>query len=138
VDFHFATASRDIVDPTRVAVKLNTVQRSFYHFLREAMGEAPPNTQRYLDSCDMFVWAASLDMANYMKINSAQGGITADQIKPLFTNIKTNREGSGALGLFTSRARVEYHNVGIDNATLDSLMKNTITYPINIRGRTTH
>ena len=136
-DYHFATASRDLSDPTRVAVALTTLQRSFYYFLEGAIGKAPANTQRYLDSSDIFVWAGSADMANYQKINGAQGGITADQIKPLFTNIKSNRPGGGTLGLFTSRARVEYHNVGIDNNTLDSLMKNSITYPLNIRGRTT-
>jgi hypothetical protein len=135
VDWSFATASRDTKDPSRIVTSLVTQQRDVYYFLRDAIGPAPAGTQRFLDSADVFVWAGSLDMANYQKINGTQGGITADQIKPLYTNIKTNGEKS--LGLFTSRSHIVRRNVGIDQTTMDSLVKSSITSPLNIRGRTT-
>ena len=135
VDWSFATAARDSKDPSRIIVPLVTPQRSLYYFLRGAIGAAPAGTTRLLDSADVFVWAGSVDLANYQKINGTQGGITADQIKPLYTNIKSS--GERALGLFTSRAHIVRRNVGIDNNTLDSLTKNTITADLMFRGRTT-
>jgi hypothetical protein len=135
-DYHFATTVRDQADPTRASAKLSVPEISFYYFLQGAMGAVPNTTTRYMDSCDIYVWAASKDFADYQKINGAQGGITADQIKPIYTNIKSNHDGS-AIGLFTSRAHLGYRNIAINDVTLDSLMSNSITYPLNIRGRTT-
>jgi len=134
VDWPFATASRDSKDPSRIITVLSVQQRAVYHFLMAAIGPAPANTQRLLDSADVYVWAGSVDMANYQKINGTQGGITADQIKPLYTNIKST--GELTLGLFTARSHIVRRNVGIDHTTLDSLMKSPITLDLNIRGRT--
>ncbi len=132
VDWTFATATREGSKP---AIELTTLQRSFYYFLQEAIGPAPANVERYIDSADLFVWAGSEELARYQLINGARGGITADQIKPLYTNIRSNR-GNNALGLFTSRTHQEYRGVGIDQRSLDSLMRNSITSSLNFRGRT--
>jgi hypothetical protein len=129
VDWHFASISR-----TDEPLDLITNQRSFYYFLKEAIGPAPPNVQRFMDSADVFVWAGSVEMAKYQLINGAQGGITADQIKPLYTNIK----GKNVLGLFTTRTRIEIHDVPIGDRSLDSLMSSSITSLLGIRGRSDH
>lgn len=134
-DDHFATQQRDPADPNRSSTILSTPEQSFYYFLQGAMKPAAANVSRYMDSCDIIVWAASKEYADYQKITGAQGGLTADQIKPLYTNIKSNREGA-ALGLFTSRAHLQYRNVPIETQTIDTLMRNTITASLNIRGRT--
>ena len=128
VDWHFAMTSRD-EEPPRLRLKVP--QRSFYYFLRDNIGPAPANVERYMGRVDMFVWAGSADFANYQKINGAQGGLTSDQIKPLYTNIK----GANVLGLFTTRARREIHRIPISEITLDSLIKNPITSALKIRGR---
>jgi hypothetical protein len=113
------------------AVTLSTRELSFYSFLRDRMGPASTGITRYMDSADIFVWAGSNELATYRKINGAQGGLTADQIKPLYTNIKSSSK-DGALGLFTTRARREFHGAGIDLRTLDALSKKPITEKLNI------
>lgn len=133
-DFHFATAARDPANVTASVAKLSTSEISFYYFLQGAMGPAPKNVARYMDSTDIFIWAASKDFADYQKINGAQGGITADQIKPLYTNVKSTQDA--AIGIFTSRAHLSYRKIPINDVTMDSLKRNPITYPLNIRGRT--
>lgn len=135
-DYRFSTTQRDPADPTRSSTILSADEVSFYYFLQSAMKPAPANIARGMDSCDIIVWAASKDYLDYQKITGAQGGITADQIKPLYTNVKSNREAS-AFGLFTARAHLHYRNVPIETQTIDSLMRNTITAPLNIRGRST-
>jgi hypothetical protein len=132
-DFHFGTTTS-----AARAVVLSVPQRSFYYFLKERLGPAPANIQRLMDSVTLQVWAGSADMAVYQRINGAQGGITADQIKPLFTNIKSNNRGSRAIGLFTTRTHAERRNIGIDQLTLDSLIRSPITAELNITGRTTN
>jgi hypothetical protein len=108
---------------------------SIYSFLRDAMHPAPSNEARYLDSCDVYLYAAGQDFYEYLTVNQIQsGGLTADQIKPLYTNIK----GRDVYGLFSSRTFVAKLNVPIDSITYDSLRVNPITAPLNIQGFSDH
>jgi hypothetical protein len=127
VDWTFATGQKS---PTSPGVKLSVSERSFYSFLREAMGEAPANVTRKMSRADMIVWAGSKELQTYRQINGAQGGLTADQIKPVYTNLK----GANVYGLFASRA-VRSYRVFISEVTLDSLKTNIVTRPLNINGR---
>ena len=86
-----------------------------------------------MDSCEIFVYAGSNDLYTYQVISEAQGGLTANDIKPNYTNIK----GSNVLGLFTSRTFVS-QKFQIDSVTIDSMMLNPITSELNIRGTTYH
>ncbi len=107
---------------------------NFYSFLRSAIGPPPSNNiQRLMDSCEIFVYAGSNDLYTYQVISEAQGGLTANDIKPNYTNIK----GSNVLGLFTSRTFVS-QKFQIDSVTIDSMMLNPITSELNIRGTTYH
>jgi hypothetical protein len=133
-DWTFASATRA---GNASFVELVTTQRSFYSFFRDEIGPAPAGVDRYLDSADIFVWAGSDDLNTYQQINGAQGGITADQIKPLYTNIKSTVNGA-ALGLFTTRTVQARYEVGINDLTLDSLKKSSITQLVNIQGRSDH
>ncbi len=141
VDFNFAnTESAPNGNPF-------TFQRpniDFYTFLADAIGPAPSGIERYMDSCDVFVWAASAELLKYKQINQAQNsGVSSDQIKPIYTNLKGN-----AIGLLASRAYVVYRNVPLGrqagqsgtaaNYTLDSLRTNPITSALNIRGVSDH
>lgn len=116
----------------------------FYTFLADAIGPAPSNIERYMDSCDVYVWAGSPELLRYKQVNQVQNsGISGDQIKPLYTNLKGN-----VVGILASRAYVVYHNVPLGrsagqsgtpaNYTLDSLKVNPITASLNIRGRSDH
>src|SRR5690606_21105595 len=98
VEWRFASGTRT----ARPIVELSALQRSFFYFLRDAIGPAPAGVERRMDSVDLFVLAGSTDLPNYQTINGAQGGITDDQIKPIYTTIRSNRVNT-SFGLFTTR-----------------------------------
>ncbi len=133
VDYRFAAAAKSRGSNQ---VELSTPQRSFYTFLRESIGPAPTNVLRYMDSVDYFVWTGGADLLNYQTINSAQGGITADQIKPIYSNIRSRNKT--AYGLFSTRTRTVRNRVPITDRTLDSLINSPVTRPLAIRGRSDH
>lgn len=130
VDWSFASAQRIEGTPSLI---LSVPERSFYSFLRSSIPDAPANTTRYMDTAEVFVWASGPDFATYQQINGAQGGLTADQIKPIYTNIK----GKDVYGLFTSRAN-RFRVAGIDDISLDSLIKSPSTRALNFVGRSDH
>ncbi len=101
------------------AVTLSVPARSFFGFLGSAIPAAPAGTTRYLDSASIIVWAGSNDLYTYQLINGAQGGLTADQIKILYTNMR----GANAYGLFSTRAKRTYRHIPIEARTLDSVIR---------------
>ncbi|RYZ40703.1 MAG: DUF4249 family protein [Sphingobacteriales bacterium] len=114
---------------------LETENIRFYSFLSDAMRPAEPGVERYMDSCDVYVYAAGVDFFNYMITNSVQsGGITADQAKPLYTNIR----GKDVYGLFTTRTERFRLNVPLDSVTLDSIRVHPVTQSLNVKGFTTN
>lgn len=103
----------------------------FYSFLRDAIGPPSYGIERYMDSMNLFITAATTDMYNYMIVSNAQNsGITSFEIKPVYSNIK----GTSTLGLFTSRVVIKYYRMHINKESLDSLETNPITQLINIHG----
>jgi hypothetical protein len=129
VDYKF---DRD--DNITTQFKLEVQNKSIFAYLADAIGTAPTNVERYLDSCDLYVYAGDNYMYTYEQVNLAQsGGIAADQIKPYYTNIR----GANTLGLLASRTFRFYENAGISQPTIDSLKENAVTRGLNIKGRTT-
>lgn len=130
IDFPFATTVADATKQFDLTVLNTTV----YGFLRDEMGAAPAGIDRYMDSCEMYVWCGSNELYTYQFINSGQsGGITSDQIRPNYTNMK----GQNVLGVIGSRAFRYYQNAALDDNTMKSLMNHELTAPLNIKGRTT-
>lgn len=106
-----------------------------YSFLREVMQTAPANIERYMDSTDVYIYTGGQDFYNYFITNAVQsGGLTADQLKPNYTNIL----GGDVYGLFSSRAFGGRKSVGFSSTTIDSLKYNSITLPLNIKGLSDH
>jgi hypothetical protein len=144
VDYHF-----DDTTGNNGRFLLTTSNTSIYSFLADAIGPAPANTERYMDSCDIIVWAGSEELYRYQQINLAQGsGITGDQIKPNYTNLTGSKS---VLGLVASRTYVMARNVPLGreapsggsgnysaNYSIDSLRTNPITANLNIKGRSDH
>ena len=112
--------------------ELTTLNSNIYGFLNSSIGPAPDNIERYLDSCDLFIYGAGPELYYYNTINQGQtGGLTGDNIQPNYTNFK----GNDVIGVLSSRGMRSYYNVPIEKATLDSLMfTNTATTPLRIRG----
>lgn len=113
---------------------MTTSNQSFYYFLKSVMGDAPDNHERYLDSCDFYVYAGGVDYYNYRLAKTFHSGLTADQSQPIFTNII----GKDIYGLFSTKAVAFKLQVPIDTATMDSLMLNSITNPLRIKGTANH
>lgn len=101
-------------------------------FLAAAIPAAAPGEERLLDSANLIVWAAGPDYANYLQFAATQGGITADQIRPVYTNIR----GKDVYGLFSTRTRYFQRNVQIDGATLDTLKSTPSLQHLHFTGRT--
>ncbi len=111
---------------------LDVANISIYTALRDAMLAAPAGIERYMDSCEVLVYAAGPDFYNYMVATQIQSsGLTADQLKPLYTNFK----GKDIYGIFSSRTYTVRKNVPIESSTLDSLKISPITSSLNIKGR---
>ncbi|HTN45916.1 MAG TPA: hypothetical protein VL098_06170 [Flavipsychrobacter sp.] len=104
---------------------------SVYYFLQNAIGKAPQNVERYMDSCDLTISVGGADLLKYFNVaNSADGGLTADLISPLYTNIA----GENVYGIFSSRTSIVYRNVPLSLPTIDSFRVNPITAGLNIKG----
>jgi hypothetical protein len=127
VDWQFASAARI---PGKGGVLLEVPERSFYGFLQNAIAPAPLGITRKISKVDIIVWAGSKELQTYELINGAQGGITADQIKPLYTNMK----GANVYGLFTTRT-MRMYRAPVSDITVDSLMTNATVKALNFSGR---
>lgn len=130
VDYLFDTESGQTV-PGRT-LQLEVANSDIYGFLNAAIGDAEENVQRYMDSCDLFIYAASSEIYFYDQITLGQsGGLTGDNIQPVYSNFK----GENVIGVFGSRAFNAKYNIPIDKTTLDSLKLNPATASLNIQGR---
>lgn len=129
VDYAFDTD----VSQTKSGVRteLGTLNANIYAFLNSSMGAAAPNVERLMDSCDIFVYAASPEVYYYRLINLGQtGGITSDNIQPNYTNFA----GTNVIGVLGSRGMRAYYNAAISKVTLDSLQVSPITASLRITG----
>lgn len=127
-DFTFARLDTTAPDFPRIAAP----NSSFYSFLAGALGPAPAGIERILDSSDILIHVGTRDMLRYQIFNSASGGLTGDQVRPLYTNIRS-ADGS-ALGLFAARTTRIALNVPINKVVGDSLRANPLTAPLRIVG----
>ncbi len=129
VDWTFVTG-----DYTADGFSMSVEQSKFFPFLINAMQPAAAGIERYIDSCDMFVWAATEEVYTYRQYQMASGGLTGDQIKPNYTNFK----GEDVLGLFASRAVRSRLQIPFSEATLDSLRLHPDVLPLKIRDVADH
>ena len=128
-DFVFARLDSTDAD---FGQRVTAPNSSFFSFLAGALSPAPPGIERYLDSPDIFIHVGTRDMLRYQIFNNASGGLTGDQVRPLYTNIQSS-DGS-ALGLFAARTTRTALEVPIDKIVVDSLKSNPQTAVLNIVG----
>lgn len=129
-DFNGFSLSGNFNPGVSTNVTFITQNKNFYDFLSNAMGKpANVNQYRYMDSCDMILYVAGIEYQRYRDLNSNKGGVTADEIRPLYTNIK----GKDVMGLFTTRTFTQKLQIGLTKDTRDSLRSNSITRDLNIR-----
>jgi hypothetical protein len=132
LDYAFASDMSAIKAGTRA--ELGTLNTNIYGFLNSSMGAAPPNVERLMDSCDIFVYAASPEIYYYRIINQGQtGGLTGDNIQPNYTNFL----GTNIIGVLGSRGMRVMYNAPISNLTMDSLKSSRNTESLRITGVST-
>lgn len=103
---------------------------SLYSALSNGMGDAPANTIRLLDRCDISVYVTTSDYSDYLAALSIQGnGLTGSEIAPIYTNVK----GENVLGFYTSRA-MRTGKVTISEKTIDSLVASPLLTHTNLKG----
>jgi hypothetical protein len=102
---------------------------SFYTFLKNNI-PVKPNVERRYDSADVFLTAGGEILSNYIDITQSQGGITANQIKPEYTNIS----GPNAYGIFSTRVKKSIMQIPYTSATYDSLRIGSSTSNLNFVG----
>ncbi len=131
IDYAFATDAKDPLKQFELTSQINAI----YGYLRDEMGTAPANIERYMDTCEFYIYCGSKELYQYQEITKSQnGGITSDQIKPNYTNMK----GESVLGVIGSRAYRYYNNAYLDDNTIAQLKINQITADLNIKGRSDH
>lgn len=131
---HFAdfTIASQATDLSRNYQTASVPNINFYSFLRDAIKPAPDNLERYMGNVDIHIYTAGEDFLNYVTTTQIQStGLTADQLKPTYTNI----HGNDVYGIFTSRSLTTIQHIPIHANTIDSLKVNTITAPLRIKGK---
>lgn len=129
-DFNTFSTSANYSPGVSSNVTFLTQNKSFYDFLNDVMGKpANENQYRFMDSCDMILYVAGIEYQRYRDLNANKGGVTADEIRPLYSNIR----GKDVMGLFSTRAYTQKLQIGFTKETRDSLRSNSITNALNIR-----
>jgi hypothetical protein len=99
-DWKFASAAPQSVG----SIDLQVANNAFFLFVRDNMGNAPNNIQRYLEGVDIMVYGGSQEYYDYIGFAANIGtGITGMDVEPVYTNIISNKQNF-AYGLLASRS----------------------------------
>lgn len=133
VSTHISTAhTADLTIPHTDNTSLSDfsiLNTTVYDYLNATLGTpATVDNYRYFDSSDMIFYVAGTEYEKYSTLNQNQGGITADEIRPIYTNIK----GANVLGLFSTRASISKLKIPFTVATKDSVALNVATKDLHI------
>jgi len=107
----------------------------FYSLLSANIGAAPANIVRRVDTTQLFFVAGDTVVQKYIDVNNAQGGLTNDQIKPIYTNL--SRDGvfeKDVVGIFGARSTRFVGNLVFDTKTYDTLYYSDKTRNLNFVG----
>ena len=113
---------------SELSAPLNSVD--FFRQLNSAVGEGSSDIKRYIDTPGLQILAGGQELKTYIDVNSAQGGITYDQIKPNYTNLV----GENVFGIFSTRGQIEFQNIKFSAATIDSIKNGIYTKNLRIVG----
>jgi hypothetical protein len=107
------------------------VNKNKYGLIGSGIGPAALGVKRFVDTPDVVFYVGGVELKKYIDITSIQGGITADQIKPIYTNM----QGGDVYGLFSTRGKKAYYELPFTKATVDDLIGNPLAKSLNIVGR---
>ncbi len=104
---------------------------SFIGLLSSAIGSAPSNVSRYVDTPDVVFYVGGKEIATYIAVTNAQGGLTADQIKPLYTSLA----GDNVAGILSSRGIRSVNGLPFSKTTIDMLVGDIAAKDLRIVGK---
>jgi hypothetical protein len=107
-------------NPGDISALLSSVD--FFKQLNSAIPSAPFTIKRYVDTPGLKILAGGRELKTYIDVNTAQGGITFDQIKPNYTNFV----GENVFGILSTRGFIEIQNIRFSASTLDSIISGDI------------
>jgi hypothetical protein len=102
--------------------------------LNAGIGVNKNGIERKIDTGGVVFLAGGTDLKRYIDASRAQGGITADEIQPVFTNLS----GNNVYGLYSSRASRTIDGVLYTPETFDSLLNSSVYRPLNFTGISDH
>jgi hypothetical protein len=112
-------------------VRAEATTEDFYRVLNSELGAAPSFISRFIDTPDLRIVGGGEELLRYIEVNAAQGGITADQIRPNYTNLK----GEDVYGIISCRVNRELRQIRYSEATFDSIINGQFTRNLNFIGR---
>jgi hypothetical protein len=124
---------RNVLGSGGGAVTASMKNTDFYLSLFSELGAPPSYIVRRVDTPDLMLLAGGQVLKTYIDATTAQGGITYDQIKPNFTNLK----GEDVLGIMSTRGIRTMKQIPFTQATVDSIKFGTYTQKLNIVGVST-
>jgi hypothetical protein len=101
--------------------------RAFYEFMQGAM-EKDPQIKRYFKNASLSLVSGGKELKDYISIGQANLGITSSGEIPVYTNL--SKEGKG---IFSSKTQFTRTDIGLGNATLDSLRYGSLTKVLNFQ-----
>lgn len=116
---------------TGSTMNYNMDNQKFYSLLTASIGAGGNNIRRYIDTPTLTFVGGGFDLKTYIDVNSAQGGLTNDQIKPIFTNL----QGDDVLGIFSTIATRRVGFISYTDNMWDSIQNSTLTRNLNFAGR---
>jgi hypothetical protein len=130
VDLPIAT---NIIGPPSTKKSEFVSRAGFIGLLSSAFGPSGTTDQvaRYIDTPSVIYSAGGLRMREYVDATRAQGGITADEIRPVY---KGGFTGEDVYGLFDSRVIKKVNGVPWSKPTIDSMILNPAFKSLNIVG----
>ena len=98
----------------------------FYRFVGAALANAP-DKQRIFQSIDIIYTAGGTELADLIRVEQANTGITSSQAIPTFTNLSEGR------GVFSSRTSASRTGLTLNAPSLDSLRNGIYTRALNFQ-----
>jgi hypothetical protein len=123
----------NIIGPAGVKKSEFISRAGFIGLLSAAFGPSGTTDEvaRYIDTPSVIYSAGGVRMREYVDATRAQGGITADEIRPVY---KGGFVGDDVYGLFDSRVRKTVNAVPWTKPTVDSMILNAAFKGLNIVG----
>jgi hypothetical protein len=128
---HFIPTNKVVPNPVAsTTANLSVPNIRFYEFVALEMGKpANANIVRKFKNSDMILYAAGTEMIRYKELNATNGGLTADEVRPLYTNMK----GGNSMGLFATRVHTIKADAPVDTLTINALRNHELTKDLNIQ-----